>query len=194
MWISPPDRLTRQQDQDCAAGGRAARTVPLSGGHAATASVELQHFRKSRRVYAYLRFKAAGRTLRLYIGEVQELRALRRCARRGTSRRTSNCSARLPTAPMSASATRRTMVNPRSTVRPVCGLRRTEMDVVGPAERVDGCRRAIMAAVAPRLSARDGGVRVFGQPGASPATPVCGSVSGVVRRRSGARVCGRALR
>lgn len=39
-------------------------------GRAFTASIELQKFRGSRRVYAYLRFKAGGRTLKLYAGEV----------------------------------------------------------------------------------------------------------------------------
>jgi DNA mismatch endonuclease, patch repair protein len=41
----------------------------LANGTTATASVELKHFAKTRRIYAYLRYSFAGKTLTLYVGD-----------------------------------------------------------------------------------------------------------------------------
>lgn len=70
IWRSPPDVVARSREQDVAAGNAAARIIQLGLGRHATASVALKHFPKSRRVYAYLRFWAEGRTVALYIGDV----------------------------------------------------------------------------------------------------------------------------
>jgi DNA mismatch endonuclease (patch repair protein) len=63
-------RAERIAEQDLAAGGRAAREVPVLRGVRAHASVALRSFRSGRRIYAYLRWSAAGRTRERYVGEV----------------------------------------------------------------------------------------------------------------------------
>lgn len=60
-------RAERIAEQDLAAGGRAAREVAVLRVHA---SVALRSFSSGRRIYAYLRWSAAGRTRERYVGEV----------------------------------------------------------------------------------------------------------------------------
>ena len=60
-----PAEIKRQQDE--AAGGAANRTVRLEDGSSATASIALKGM--GRRVYAYLRYKTANRTITRYVGE-----------------------------------------------------------------------------------------------------------------------------
>lgn len=67
--MSPSSREERVCEQDIAAGGRENRLVALSNGRTATASVSLQHFKKSRRVYAYVRYKSDRKTINLYVGD-----------------------------------------------------------------------------------------------------------------------------
>ena len=70
VWKTPSGLPSeRAAEQDKAAGGRSNRRVELPCGRTATASISLQHFAKSRRVYAYLRFKSGGRTTRRYVGD-----------------------------------------------------------------------------------------------------------------------------
>lgn len=57
-------------EQDGAAGGRNRRQVRLSGGRSATASIRLKRLPSSRRVYAYLRYSLAGKTITKYVGDV----------------------------------------------------------------------------------------------------------------------------
>jgi DNA mismatch endonuclease (patch repair protein) len=66
---SPPTRNERVAEQDTAAGGREVRLIQLLGGDTATAST-LLHRPQGRRIYAYLRYKHAGRNHRFYVGEV----------------------------------------------------------------------------------------------------------------------------
>jgi DNA mismatch endonuclease (patch repair protein) len=65
-------RAERSAEQDCAAGGHEARVVEWPDGRIASASIELKALPKSRRLYAYLRFSADGRTRNRYVGEVGE--------------------------------------------------------------------------------------------------------------------------
>jgi DNA mismatch endonuclease (patch repair protein) len=69
IWKAPPTRAERAAEQDRAAGSRANRRVELADGRAATASISLQAFKKSRKIYAYLRYKAQGRTNNRYVGD-----------------------------------------------------------------------------------------------------------------------------
>lgn len=99
VWApAPPDPETfraprgrslseARAEQDKAAGGRRRRQVALSGGGHALGSVELKCLPKSRRIYAYLRYQEAGRTINRYLGEacgrtrLERLRAGWRLAR-----------------------------------------------------------------------------------------------------------------
>lgn len=65
-------RAERSAEQDRAAGGHQARAVELPDGRTVSASIELKVLPKSRRLYAYLRFSADGRTHNRYVGEVDE--------------------------------------------------------------------------------------------------------------------------
>ncbi len=70
-WRCPPGltKAARAAEQDRAAGGRGSRMVAASDGLAA-ASVALRRKRDGRRIYAYLRWSDAGRTIERYVGEV----------------------------------------------------------------------------------------------------------------------------
>lgn len=71
-WKAPAGRSLGEarQEQDEAAGGRAARRVErLDGKGTALASVELKLMSDSRRVYAYLRWHEEGATQARYLGE-----------------------------------------------------------------------------------------------------------------------------
>jgi len=71
-------------EQDGAAGGRARRQIQLPGGSSATASIRLKSLPKSRRVYAYLRYSSAGKTITTYVGDATastRLEALRKAWR-----------------------------------------------------------------------------------------------------------------
>ena len=57
-------------EQDSAAGGREQRLIKLDQNRIAAASIALRHFDKSRRIYAYLRFKSQGKTIERYVGDV----------------------------------------------------------------------------------------------------------------------------
>lgn len=61
----------RRHEQDRAAGSRAARQVTLGDGAVALASIELKQF--GRRLYAYLRHQASGRTVVRYVCQVDGL-------------------------------------------------------------------------------------------------------------------------
>lgn len=63
-------RAARASEQDEAAGGRDRRRMELSGGGHAIASVYLRLPPKNRRVYAYIRWSDAGRTVERYICQV----------------------------------------------------------------------------------------------------------------------------
>jgi len=65
---SPPTRAEQAAEQDDAAGGRERRQVYHPDGRASTASIYL-HRVSGRRVWAYLRFKTGGRTIRRYVGD-----------------------------------------------------------------------------------------------------------------------------
>ncbi len=69
-WRAPRGRsvAVRRQEQDTAAGSRAARQVTLGDGAVALASIELKQF--GRRLYAYLRHQAGGRTIARYVCQV----------------------------------------------------------------------------------------------------------------------------
>jgi DNA mismatch endonuclease (patch repair protein) len=70
IWKTPPGSpMARAAEQDHAAGGRSNRLVELTNGQTATASISLQHFKRSRRVYAYLRYKSGGHTTQRYVGD-----------------------------------------------------------------------------------------------------------------------------
>ena len=56
-------------EQDGAAGARDRRQVHLPGGSSATASIRLKCLPSSRRVYAYLRYSSAGKTVTKYVGD-----------------------------------------------------------------------------------------------------------------------------
>ena len=60
---------TSSQEQNDAAGGRDRRSVPLSDGATALASICLRLPPKSRRIYAYLRWSERGRTRERYVCE-----------------------------------------------------------------------------------------------------------------------------
>lgn len=69
-WKVPAGSLAdRAKEQDVAAGGRERRRLRPDNGTTATASIALKHFAKTRRVYAYLRYSVAGKTITLYIGD-----------------------------------------------------------------------------------------------------------------------------
>lgn len=72
----PPLGLTiagRAEEQDNAAGSRAARMIAREDGTLVVASVALRCYRNSRRVYAYLRWSALnGKTAERYLGDVSE--------------------------------------------------------------------------------------------------------------------------
>jgi DNA mismatch endonuclease (patch repair protein) len=63
-------RAQRSAEQDAAAGSRQARIVPTSGAPVGTASIALRMPQPGRRIYAYLRWNAHGRTVERYVGEV----------------------------------------------------------------------------------------------------------------------------
>lgn len=68
-------------EQDEAAGGRSRRQVSLPGGGSAMASIRLKCLPNSRRVYAYLRYSLAGKTVTKYVGDATaptRLEALRK--------------------------------------------------------------------------------------------------------------------
>ncbi len=67
--VSPSSPKERREEQDRAAGGREWRLVHLPDGSTATASVRLILFKKARRLYAYLHYKAGGRNVTRYIGQ-----------------------------------------------------------------------------------------------------------------------------
>jgi DNA mismatch endonuclease (patch repair protein) len=67
--MAPASQAARTAEQDHAAGGRVYRTVWLDDGRRATASIHLEAIKRSRRVYAYLRYKAGGRNYRIYVGD-----------------------------------------------------------------------------------------------------------------------------
>lgn len=71
-WKPAPglSRRERADEQDRAAGGRAARAVQLPNGRTGHASVALRVFPTGRRVYAYLRWSDRGKTQECYAGEV----------------------------------------------------------------------------------------------------------------------------
>lgn len=71
-WRAPRGRARREviAEQDDAAGGRDKRTVRIEGERTATASIELKDL-GGRRVYAYLRYSMAGRTVCTYVGEAE---------------------------------------------------------------------------------------------------------------------------
>lgn len=69
----PPAGLSRAErvaEQDGAAGGRTAREIRLGAGRRAHASIALRVLRNGRRIYAYLRWSAGGKTYERYVGEV----------------------------------------------------------------------------------------------------------------------------
>lgn len=69
----PPAGLTKSEraaEQDVAAGGRKAREMLLGKGRCAHASIALRVLRTGRRIYAYLRWSAGGKTYERYVGEV----------------------------------------------------------------------------------------------------------------------------
>jgi DNA mismatch endonuclease (patch repair protein) len=63
-WQAPAglSRAARAAEQDDAAGGRDARAIFTDGGQSTLASVALRMPLPGRRVYAYLRWSADGRT------------------------------------------------------------------------------------------------------------------------------------
>lgn len=63
-------RAARSAEQDRAAGGRHRRLVVLDEGSAATGSIALRLYRRTRRIRAYLRWSQQGRTRERYVGEV----------------------------------------------------------------------------------------------------------------------------
>lgn len=72
----PPPGLSiaeRAEEQDNAAGGRAARLIIRDDGTRVVGSVALRCYRNSRRVYAYLRWTALnGKTAERYLGDVSD--------------------------------------------------------------------------------------------------------------------------
>lgn len=81
-WRGRPglDRAARTAEQDRAAGGHDRRLVDLGGGRTARASVELKVFRNTRRIRAYLRWSAGGKSPETYLGEVCETTRARNLA------------------------------------------------------------------------------------------------------------------
>lgn len=71
-WKAPAglSQSERAAEQDAAAGGRTAREVKLGAGRHAHASIALRVLRHGRRIYAYLRWSAGGKTYERYVGEV----------------------------------------------------------------------------------------------------------------------------
>lgn len=82
VWKVPPGSAADYAaEQDGAAGGRNRRQIRLPEGRLATASIRLKHLPNSRKVYAYLRYSLAGKTITKYIGDATaptRLEALRR--------------------------------------------------------------------------------------------------------------------
>jgi hypothetical protein len=71
--LKTPAGLTKPEraaEQDAAAGGRKAREMRLGKGRCAHASIALRVLRNGRRIYAYLRWSAGGKTYERYVGEV----------------------------------------------------------------------------------------------------------------------------
>jgi hypothetical protein len=56
-------------EQDAAAGGPSRRQISLPGGGSAVGSIRLKRLPNSRRVYAYLRYSLAGKTITKYVGD-----------------------------------------------------------------------------------------------------------------------------
>jgi hypothetical protein len=71
-WKTPAGltKPERAAEQDAAAGGRKAREMRLGKGRCAHASIALRVLRNGRRIYAYLRWSAGGKTYERYVGEV----------------------------------------------------------------------------------------------------------------------------
>lgn len=72
VWWRPQPGLTRAEraaEQDAAAGGQHAREIVLPDGRRPLGSVYFRVLR-GRRIYAYLRWSAGGKTDEQYIGEV----------------------------------------------------------------------------------------------------------------------------
>jgi DNA mismatch endonuclease (patch repair protein) len=69
-WKPPAGRSVAEAraEQDTAAGGRAMRTISLPDGARTVASIELKQV-GGRRIYAYLRYTRARRTVSVYVGE-----------------------------------------------------------------------------------------------------------------------------
>lgn len=59
------------QEQDVAAGGREHRMITLPSGRVTTASVELRRHKDGGPVYAVLRFRTGGDTMKVTIGRVE---------------------------------------------------------------------------------------------------------------------------
>ncbi|MDA8321320.1 MAG: very short patch repair endonuclease [Actinomycetota bacterium] len=72
-WRCPPGLTAaeRTAEQDQAAGGHANRVITIDG-RTVLASVALRRKRDGRRVYAYLRWSANGKTAERYLGEVDQ--------------------------------------------------------------------------------------------------------------------------
>jgi DNA mismatch endonuclease (patch repair protein) len=73
VMSSPTTPAARTMEQDDAAGGRERRRVAMDDGGEATASVVLERFKRTRRVYAYLRFKYRSKNHRIYVGEASAM-------------------------------------------------------------------------------------------------------------------------
>lgn len=71
-YKAPPGRprAAAVAEQDAAAGGRSRRHVELADGSRPLGSIELK-FLGGRRVYAYLRYMRAGKTVSRYVGEAE---------------------------------------------------------------------------------------------------------------------------
>jgi len=71
-WKAPAgmSQADRCAEQDVAAGSRGVRAIPTGVGSQGTASIALRLPQPGRRVYAYLRWNAGGRTIERYVGEV----------------------------------------------------------------------------------------------------------------------------
>lgn len=61
-------KLSREEQND-AAGGLERRKLRLKDGKIAIASVSLRHFNPYKQLWAYLQFKADGKTVTKYIGK-----------------------------------------------------------------------------------------------------------------------------
>jgi hypothetical protein len=70
VWRVPAGSSTDYAtEQDEAAGGHNRRLINLPGGGSAMASIRLKCLPNSRRVYAYLRYSLAGKTVTKYVGD-----------------------------------------------------------------------------------------------------------------------------